>query len=101
MRRREFISVIGGAAAAWPIAAHAQKAEMKRVGVLMDLSPDDPEGQARYAAFLQMLGGLGWIVDRNLTIEHRWSTGNLEQIRKLAADLVALAPELSLRMELR
>ena len=96
MRRREFITLLGGAAAAWPLAARAQQRErMWRIGVLMNLPSDDPESQARNAAFLQTLGGLGWIVGRNITIDYRWgtATGDLEQIRKSAAELVALAPD--------
>ena len=92
MRRREFMTLLG-AAAAWPLAARAQQARMRRIGVLMNLSSDDPESQARNAAFLQTLGGLGWIVGRNITIDYRWNTGDLEQIRKSAAELVALAPD--------
>ena len=94
MRRREFMTLLG-AAAAWPLAARAQQARMRRIGVLMNLPSDDPESQARNAAFLQTLGGLGWIVGRNITIDYRWgqATGDLEQIRKSAAELVALAPD--------
>jgi len=93
MRRRDFITLVGGAAA-WPLAASAQQRErMWRIGVLMNLPSDDPESQARNAAFLQTLGGLGWIVGRNITIDYRWTTGDLEQIRKSAAELVALAPD--------
>ena len=94
MKRRNFITLLGGAAAAWPLAARAQQRErMWRVGVLMNLPSDDPQSQARNAAFLQTLGGLGWIVGRNITIDYRWATGDLEQIRKSAAELVALAPD--------
>ena len=92
--RREFITLLGCAAAAWPFAARAQQGErVRRIGVLMNLSSDDPESQARNAAFLQTLGGLGWIVGRNITIDYRWTAGDLEQIRKSAAELVALAPD--------
>ena len=94
MRRREFITLVGGAAAAWPVVARAQQLrQMRRIGVLMNLASDDPESQARNAAFLQTLGELGWIVGRNITIDYRWNTGDLEQIRKSAAELVALAPD--------
>jgi putative ABC transport system substrate-binding protein len=95
MKRRDFITLLGGAAA-WPVAARAQQRErMWRIGMLMNLPSDDPESQARNAAFLQTLGGLGWIVGRNITIDYRWgqATGDLEQIRKSAAELVALAPD--------
>jgi putative ABC transport system substrate-binding protein len=92
-RRREFLTLLS-AAAAWPIAARAQQPErMRRIGVFMNLPSDDPEGQARNAAFLQTLGGLGWIVGRNMTIEYRWTSGDLEQIRKSATELVALTPD--------
>src|SRR5579862_8532498 len=94
MRRRDFITLLCGAAAAWPLAARAQQRErMRRIGMLMNLPSDDPESQARNAAFLQTLGGLGWIVGRNMTIDYRWTTGDLEQIRKSAAELVAAAPD--------
>ena len=73
--------------------AGVHDASRRRIGVLMNLSSDDPESQARNAAFLQTLGGLGWIVGRNITIDYRWNTGDLEQIRKSAAELVALAPD--------
>ena len=74
MRRREFITLLGGAAAAWPLAARAQQAErMRRIGVLMNLAADDPEGQARIAAFLQGLQQLGWTDGRNVRIDYRWA----------------------------
>ena len=89
------MTLLGGASAAWPVVAWAQQLpQMRRIGVLMNLSSDDPESQARNAAFLQTLGGLGWIVGRNITIDYRWNTGDLEQIRKSAAELVALAPDI-------
>ena len=73
MRRREFITLLGGTAAAWPLAARAQQGErMRRIGVLMGLAADDPEAQARLAAFLQGLQQLGWTVGRNVRIEYRW-----------------------------
>ena len=93
MKRREFISLLGGAAA-WPLAARAQQAErMRRIGVLMNLAADDPEGQARNTAFLQELAQLGWIAGRNVQINTRWGAGDPERIRKFAAELVALAPD--------
>src|SRR5262245_21203114 len=78
-RRREFITLIGGAAAVWPLAARAQQREqMRRIGVLMNLGSDDAEGQARNAAFLQGLQELGWTVGRNVRIEYRWGAGDAE-----------------------
>ena len=92
MRRREFISLIGGAAVAWPLAARAQQDErMRRIGVLMSVAAHDPQGQARLAAFLQGLQQLGWT--GNVRIDTRWGAGNAEDIRKHAAELVALAPD--------
>jgi putative ABC transport system substrate-binding protein len=91
LKRRDFITLLGGAAA-WPVAARAQQ-PMRRIGALLDFSPDDPEGQARNAAFLQTLGGLGWTVGRNLTTEYRWTKGDLQQMRKSSAEVVALAPD--------
>jgi putative tryptophan/tyrosine transport system substrate-binding protein len=92
MKRREFITLLGGAAAAWPLAAHAQHAGgIRRIGVLMNLTAADPEGQARLAAFLQALQGLGWTDSHNVRIETRWSGGEPDRARTYAAELVALA----------
>ena len=97
MRRREFITLLGGAAVAWPLAARAQQAErMRRVGVLLGLVANDPEGQARIARFQQALQQLGWIEGRNLRTDIRWGGGNADDIRKYAAELVALAPDVIL-----
>ena len=96
MKRREFITLLGGAAA-WPLAARAQQAErMRRIGVLMTTAADDPEGQARLAAFVQGLQQLGWTDGRNVRIDTRWAAGNADDIRKYAAELVALAPDVIL-----
>jgi len=96
MRRREFITVIAGSAA-WPLAARAQQPErVRRIGVLMALSANDPEGQAWVAAFLQGLQELGWSVGRNVIVDIRWLTGNNADARKYAAELVALAPDVIL-----
>ncbi len=96
MRRREFITLLGGAAA-WPLASHAQQREqMRRVGVLMHSAADEPESQARLTAFIQGLEELGWAVGRNMRIDYRWSVGDAARLRKEAADLVALGPEVIL-----
>ena len=96
MKRREFITLLGGAAA-WPLAARAQQRErMRRIGLLLNLGSDDQEGQTRNAAFLQALQELGWTVGRNIRIDYRWGAGNAELYRKHAADLVALAPDIIL-----
>jgi putative ABC transport system substrate-binding protein len=92
--RREFITLLGGAAAAWPLAARAQQSpRMRRIGVLNAQPSDDPQSQARNGAFLQGLGALGWNVGRNLEIDYRWGAGRNPGY---AADLVALAPEVIL-----
>jgi putative tryptophan/tyrosine transport system substrate-binding protein len=97
MRRREFITLLGGAAAAWPLAAPAQQGErVRRIGVLMTLAADDPEGQTRLVAFVQGLQQLGWTVCRNMRIDTRWAAGDAERIRKYAAELVALSPDVIL-----
>ena len=97
MRRREFITLLGGAAATWPLATRAQQREqMRRIGVLMNLGSDDAEGQARNAAFLQGLQELGWTVGRNVRIEYRWGAGDAELFRRYASELVALAPDVIL-----
>ena len=97
MKRREFITLLGGAAAAWPLAARAQQAErVRRIGVLMASAADDPEFQARIAAFLQGLQQLGWTDGRNVRIDTRWATTNPDDIRRHAAELAALAPDVIL-----
>ena len=95
VKRRDFITMLGGAVAGWPLAARAQE-RMRRVGVLMNLGADDPEGQARIAAFLQGLQEAGWAVDRNLRVDIRWAAGDPERIRKYAAEMAALAPDVIL-----
>ena len=87
MRRREFILLIGGAAATWPLAARAQEPSgVRRIGVLMNIS-DDPEGKARLAAFRQSLEQLGWIDGRNVRIDTKWADGDVERIRRLATEM--------------
>jgi putative ABC transport system substrate-binding protein len=97
LKRREFIALLGGAAASWPLAARAQRSErVRRIGVLMSTTADDAEGQARIAAFLQGLQQSGWAVPGNLLIDTRWGAGDTDRIRKYAAELVALAPDVIL-----
>jgi len=97
MRRRDFIKGIVGSATAWPLVARAQQGEhMRRIGVLMARSANDPEGQAWVAAFLQGLQELGWSVGRNVIIDIRWSAGNNADARKYAMELVALASDVIL-----
>jgi putative tryptophan/tyrosine transport system substrate-binding protein len=97
VKRREFIALLGGAAATWPLAARAQQPErMRRIGVLLSTAADDPESSARTASFLQGLQQLGWIEGRNLRIDIRWAAGDAELYRKYAAELVALAPDIIL-----
>jgi putative ABC transport system substrate-binding protein len=96
LKRREFITLLGGAAA-WPLAARAQQRERtRRIGVLMPLAADDPVAQGRNAAFLQGLQQLGWTVGQNIQIEYRWSGGNDDVTRRYAAELAALEPEVIL-----
>jgi len=97
MRRREFITLLGSAAAAWPLAARAQQSEqMRRIGVLMNRAADDPEGQARLAVFRQALQQLGWSDGRNMQIDIRWGKDDIDLERKYAAELVALVPDVVL-----
>ena len=95
MKRREFIFLLGGTAAVWPLAAHAQSKpkSIRRVAALMPYSANDPQSQNRNAAFLQALQQLGWIVGQNVEIDYRWSGGNEDDTRKYAAELVALGPD--------
>src|SRR5262245_39771466 len=95
--RRKFLAALGGAAVTWPLAARAQQSErVRRIGVLTNLAADDPVGQVRNTAFAQALAQLGWTVGHNLRIEHRWAAGDAERIRRYAAELVALAPDVVL-----
>jgi putative ABC transport system substrate-binding protein len=93
MQRREFIGLIGGAVA-WPLAARAQQPErIRQIGVLQGGAADDPDLQAEFAAFLQGLAQLGWTDGRNVRIDHRWGAGDADNMRKYAAELAALAPD--------
>jgi putative ABC transport system substrate-binding protein len=92
MRRREFIAVLGGAAA-WPLAASAQQATVRRIGIFIDLASSDPEAADRLAAFMQALQQLGWTVGKNLRLEYRWAGGDPNLVRKYVAELVAIGPD--------
>ena len=93
MKRREFITLVGGAAAAWPLAARAQQADrMRRIGVLMGIA-DDAEGQVRVKGLQQGLQELGWIEGRNVRIDYRWTDGDATRIRAYVAELVKLSPD--------
>jgi putative ABC transport system substrate-binding protein len=97
VRRREFITLIGGTAAAWPLAARAQQpARMRRIGVLTPFTADDAEGHARLTAFAQGLQQLGWTVGQNIRIDYRWGDGKPGTMRKSADELVSLAPDVLL-----
>jgi len=94
IRRREFITLLGGGAAAWPLAARAQQGgRMRRIGVLMNLAADDPESTARVTAFAQGLQELGWSIGRNVQIDTRWAAADADLFRRYVAELVAAAPE--------
>src|SRR5258707_8419857 len=95
MRRRDFITLLAGAAAAWPLAARAQTKRTRRIGVLMGLVANDPEAQSRVDAFESGLRELGWIKGHNLSIEYRWA-GDGNVLRDHAAELLAMAPDLIL-----
>src|SRR6516165_7749022 len=93
MKRRQFITLLGGAAV-WPPAARAQQRErMRRIGVLAQGAADDPETAARVTAFVQGLQEAGWSVGRNARIDYRWGGGNNALIRKYAAELIMLEPD--------
>ena len=97
MQRREFIALLGGSAAIWPLRGNAQQSErVRRVGVLQPAAADDAVFQARVGAFLQELALKGWIIGRNVRVDIRWATTNAAEIRKQAMDLVALAPDVIL-----
>ena len=97
MRRREFITLVGGATAAWPLTARAQQPErVRRVGVLQPAAANDPDAQANNTAFVQGLQKLGWTDGSDVRIDFRWGAGNAENYRKYAAELIALAPDVIL-----
>jgi putative ABC transport system substrate-binding protein len=97
MKRREFITLLGGAAAAWPIAARAQRPNsMRRIGAHLNLSEGDAESQSYIKAFEQGLAESGWIVGRNVQIDYRWTRSEAERIRRTAAELIALEPDVIL-----
>jgi putative tryptophan/tyrosine transport system substrate-binding protein len=97
MQRRDFVTLLGGAVATWPLAAHAQQPErVRRISVLMAGVADDPELKARIATFQQELRELGWTDGRNVRFDYRWAAGNPDRIRSYAAELVALAPDVIL-----
>src|SRR5437660_2867236 len=94
LRRREFITLLGGAAAAWPVAARAQQRErMRRIGILLSTREDDPQRRAQLAAFVQRLTELGWADGHNARIDVLWTAGSVDAARKYAVELVALAPD--------
>ena len=96
MKRRDFITLLGGAAA-WPLAARAQQPQrMRRIGVLMNLAADDPEAPARVAALAQGLQERGWRVGSNVRIDYRWAAGDADRVRRYAQELLALAPDVTL-----
>src|ERR1700751_4297000 len=96
MRRREFITMLGGTAA-WPLAARAQQPErMRRIGVLMSAVEGDQRGLEYVTAFAQGLAELGWTIGRNVRIEYRWGAGDLDRFRRYAAELIALSPDVVL-----
>ncbi|HTB03999.1 MAG TPA: ABC transporter substrate-binding protein [Bradyrhizobium sp.] len=95
MQRREFVALVGGAVAAWPLIARAEAPEkMRRIGVLMTVGEDDAEGQARIAALREGLNQLGWVEGKNLAVEYRWAGGDMARLRDQATELVRLAPDL-------
>jgi putative tryptophan/tyrosine transport system substrate-binding protein len=97
MRRREFITLLGSAAVAWPVTTRAQRSERTwRIGVLMSTPADDKEGQARINAFIQGLQGLGWVDGRNVRIDTRWAAGDADRGRQYATELVTLMPDVIL-----
>jgi len=96
VRRREFITLLGGVAAGWPLAARAQQPDRRRIGILSNKRSDDPEGQDELAAFIAVLDARGWRLGRNLQIDYRWGAGNGELYRSYAVELVKQAPDLLL-----
>src|SRR5215813_14660544 len=96
MRRREFITLIGGAAVLSSLASAQSPGGVRRIGVLLSLAESDPEGKAQFSGFTQALADLGWIDGRNVRMEIRWGRGDIDQIRTFAKELVALQPDVIL-----
>src|SRR5262245_28342281 len=97
MRRRDFLVVLGGAPAAWPLVTHAQQSDrVRRVGVLLPAAANNPQAQIWVEAFLQVLAQAGWTIGSNVRIDTRWATADITEIRRHAAELVALAPDVIL-----
>jgi putative ABC transport system substrate-binding protein len=97
MKRRDFITVLGGAALAWPLTARAQQGDrVRRIGVLMPFDENDPEGKRRYSAFTQALENLGWTDGRNVRMDLRWGRDDINRMRALAQELVGLQPDIIL-----
>jgi putative ABC transport system substrate-binding protein len=97
LKRRDFITLLGGAAAAWPLAARAQQRDrVRRIGVLMPIDENDPESKRRVSAFTQALSALGWTDGRNVRMDIRWASGDINRIRALAQELVGLQPDIIL-----
>ena len=95
MTRREFITLLGGAAGAWPVVARAQQPDrVRRIGLLMNLSENDLEAQRLLTAFREGLAQLGWAIGRNLRIDYRWASGDIGRIRTFAKELVELSPDI-------
>ena len=99
MRRREFITLLGGAVSAWPLAAQGQQGERVRpIGVLLPIAKDDPDDQPWVGGFRQALKELGWVDGRNVHMDIRWATTNPAEIRRQAAELAASAPDVFWRL---
>ena len=97
IRRREFVALLGGGAAAWSLTASAQRADrVRRIGVLLPFDENDPEGNLRYSAFTKALADLGWTDGRNVRMDLRWWGDDINRIRALAQELVGLQPDIIL-----
>jgi putative tryptophan/tyrosine transport system substrate-binding protein len=96
MKRREFITLLGGAVAAWPLAARAQQHPTRRIGVLMSTAETEPEESASVAAFVDALANAGWVAGRNVTIDYRWTAGDPRRMQDYARELAGLAPDVIL-----
>ena len=97
MRRRDFINVVAGAAAAWPLSVRAQQQEQaRRIGILMNIAENDPEAAVQLSALMQALKERGWILGTNIQIDYRWAAGDSQLYRKYAPELIALAPNVIL-----